>query len=421
MSTPDQRLDLAVTRGIITAQQRHDILALAAEGGPPPPIGRRSEVSGVTVAYFAGAAAILFAFGWFLVDRWKVLGPGGVLVVALVYASLFLLVARWLGREGFATARGLMVLAAVGMTPIAAWSVLELAGVWTPKLGGEPWFPRSQRDWESLRWIPIELATALSALVALRTVRFGLLVLPLPIAAWAVCAQVVQVAFDAPVMTAMQGWLSFVVAAVLASAGYAIDRRTAWEAEDYAWPVYAVAVVAVLHGMSVTWPELDRGRHALLALAVVLAGAALALRRRVFLAAAALTFVVYMGWLGFSVFRKALGFPIALATVGVVIILAAVWVQRRFPGLGARATRRVGEVPRLPGGWMLPAGAIVVSLALFASGPSWARERARDRAIRDRALMLRRANERRAAERAKADSVKMGRTGASAPRVGEPR
>ncbi|HEY0996013.1 MAG TPA: hypothetical protein VGD77_08480 [Gemmatimonadaceae bacterium] len=422
MSTPDSRLDLAVARGIITAEQREGILALETEGRPSADV-LRGEVTGVTIAYYAGAAAILFAFGWFLADRWKVLGPGGVLAVAVAYAALFLVVARWLEREGFPVARGLMVLAAVGMTPIAAWAVLELAGVWTPKLGSEPWFPGWRRDWESLRWIPIELATALSALVALRRVRFGLLVLPLPVVAWSVCAQLVQVAFDPPVMGAMQGWMAFVVAATLATAGYALDRRTAGETEDYAWPVYAVAVAAVMFGMMVTWPELHHGRHALLALGVVLAGAALTLRRRVFLVGAALAFAVYVGWLGFSVFRRALGFPIALATVGLVIILAAVWVQRRFPGLGARATRRVGDPPRLPGGWTLPAGAIAVSLALFAVAPGWARERARDREIRERVLMLRRANERRLAERAKADSVKRGipAAGASRGRGGPPK
>lgn len=407
MSTPASQLDLAVARGIITPAQRDAILALRAEPAHPAETGR-GEVTGVTIAYAAGAAAILFAFGWFLADRWKVLGPGGVLAVAVAYAALFLVVARWLGREGFPAARGLMVLVAVGMTPIAAWALLELAGVWTPRLGSEPWFPGWQRDWESLRWIPIELATALTALLALRRVRFGLLVLPLPIVAWSVCAQLVQVWFDAPVMSAMQGWLAFVVAAALVSAGYAIDRRTASERQDYAWPVYAVAVAAVLYGMMGTWNQLHHGKHALLALGVALAGAALALRRRVFLVAAAFALMVYVGWLGFSVFRKALGFPIALATVGLVIILAAVWVQRRFPGLGARATRRVGEPPSLPGGWWLPAGAVVVSLALFLAAPEWARERARDREIRDRVLLLHRANERRLAERAKADSVRRG-------------
>src|SRR5690606_37568917 len=81
-----------------------------------------------TIAYVLGAITVLIAMAWFVADRWTWLGAGGVLGVAVLYAALFLVVARALRREGFATASGLAVLFAVAMAPLATVAVLELTG-----------------------------------------------------------------------------------------------------------------------------------------------------------------------------------------------------------------------------------------------------------------------------------------------------
>src|SRR5215217_6844818 len=73
-AVPAQALRAAVARGVITEAQHAAVLALA---GMAPPAEQRGEAprgfNWVTVAYAAGAAAVLFAFGWFLVDRWSAL------------------------------------------------------------------------------------------------------------------------------------------------------------------------------------------------------------------------------------------------------------------------------------------------------------------------------------------------------------
>src|SRR4051812_32931248 len=105
------RLDLGVERGIITAAQREALRALDDDDSR---LEVRRGLNAVTVAYWAGAIAVLTAFGWFLASRWQVLGPAGVLVVALVYAALFAFTARWLGREGFRGAAAIATLLVVG-------------------------------------------------------------------------------------------------------------------------------------------------------------------------------------------------------------------------------------------------------------------------------------------------------------------
>ena len=77
MAVSRASLDQAVAGGIITADQRDRLIALAEA----PAAGAGTErAPAIMVAYATGALAVLFAFGWFLIERWQRLGPGGVLV-----------------------------------------------------------------------------------------------------------------------------------------------------------------------------------------------------------------------------------------------------------------------------------------------------------------------------------------------------
>jgi hypothetical protein len=175
------RIDLGVERGIITAEQRDALRAIDLGDARDGAKEARRGLNAVTVAYWAGAIAVLTAFGWFLASRWQVLGPAGVLVVALVYAALFAGTARWLDREGFRTAAAIATLLVVGMTPIVTWSLLSLTGLWDLYPAGRRplYFEPFDPVWSQLRWLPIDLTTILAALVALRRVRFGVLALPI--------------------------------------------------------------------------------------------------------------------------------------------------------------------------------------------------------------------------------------------------
>src|SRR5688500_12460714 len=121
-SEPDDLITLtaaALERGIIDATQRDRLHALAAELSsddralPHAPVAAspeaRESFSVITVAYALGVLLVLFALGWFLVDRWSKLGPAGVLMVAGGYAGAFALAGTTLRRRGFLTAGGLTI------------------------------------------------------------------------------------------------------------------------------------------------------------------------------------------------------------------------------------------------------------------------------------------------------------------------
>src|SRR5688572_1923229 len=122
--------DAALERGIIDASQRDRLHTLARElatPAPPEPAARteaRGNFNVITVAYTVGALLVLFALGWFLVDRWDRLGPAGVLAVGALYAVAFAAAGVALRSRGFPIAGGLAVVLAVMMTPVWGWAVL---------------------------------------------------------------------------------------------------------------------------------------------------------------------------------------------------------------------------------------------------------------------------------------------------------
>ena len=369
---PVRVLRRAAAEGIITTAQLDALLTFVAKDDATAETSReaRRGLNAVTVAYWGGALAVLFALGWFLVDRWRGLGAGGVLAVSVGYAIVFALVAWKLARSGFERAAAFSTLLVVGMVPVMTWAVMALAGVWpdvprvySPQLPSGGYSPR-----ELTRWIPIDVATLVASLIALRFVRFDVLALPAAIS-WAYLPfHVMPAITGVPISWELEGFTALAVGTSLLTVGYLVEQRQRGGSDgDYASWIYLVGLGAMVAAGTQIW---DKHRaitpHVVLAFAIASVAIALRLRRRSFLAAGAIGFVGYLGWLAFDVFRRTLGFPIVLAGFGLSIILLAVWLQRRFPALTSRmGSDRLAGRRSLPGGVVPFAASFVVALVLL--------------------------------------------------------
>ncbi|HTI62437.1 MAG TPA: hypothetical protein VL524_02940 [Gemmatimonadaceae bacterium] len=381
-------LERGVARGIISPEQRAALLAMDADELPMA-IEAHRGFNAVTVAYWSGGIAVLAAFAWYLINRWDALGPAGVLGVSLAYALLLVAMARVFWTNGFRHAAAVSTVLAVGMTPIATWSLLAITGWWHqfPELTrGAP--SVGEFDWQNVRWLPIDLATILTALIALRQVRFGVLALPIAVALAGVAAHGVSLILDLEIANELGPRLAMAPAVALLSIGYALDRRVS-DGEDYAMWFYAAGLVwTAISIVGFLGKSTAIAAHAMLFLSFLFAVAALRLRRKLFLVAATIGFLGYLAYLTFDVFKKTLGYPILLATSGLVIILLAVWFQRRFPDLQERL-RAPG--PRIiPGAPLALAGAALIALTMILTAMPDAHERIAERYQREavqRALM----------------------------------
>lgn len=374
-------LDEAVARGIIGAAQRDALLALADAGVPRlQPLEAARGFNGVTVAYAVGAVAVLFAFGWFLFERWSTLGAGGVLAVSLAYAAIFAVAAYALGRQGFHIAAAVATLLVVGMTPVVTWATLALTGVWYERPPSSPVVALPGRTAaESLRWLPIEVATIVAASIALWRVRFGLLALPIAIAAVFAALHLVPLFVEPALAFRVEPWMSLFAGCVLVLCAYALDQRQRRN-EDYAQWLFLVGLAAMFFGIPEAWAHYRRiVPHLVALLSVGAIVVSLYLRRRIFLVFGAVGALAYLSYLAFDVFRRTLGFSIVLAGFGLVVILLTVWLQRRYPALARRVAAEQGsDRPSLPGGYLIFAAAAGLAFVLLLTSPPRARRFQRD-------------------------------------------
>lgn len=425
----DRELRAAVDRGIITAEQAEALAALAAgapvaAGSPatpetlPAPV-ERGTVSGVAVAYAIGAALVLFGFGWFLVDRWERLGPTGVLLVAVAYATILAVVGVRLRGEGYRTAGGVATTLAVCMAPIGAWSLARLAGLWPDIL------PPCGRGALALagcngRWILIELATIGVALATLRIVRFRLLAAPIAVASAFLALHVVESLLGIGTRGRAGAWALWIASSLMLGVAYATDRRQRGD-EDFAASLYLAALVVNVAALVGLWSAYPALRHVQPVLALFAIAASLQLRRKVFLVFGALGVFWYLGWLAFDVFRKVLAFPFLLATFGIAVIVLTVWMQRTYPRLleSARAHAGAGR-PRLAAGYIGLLAPALIGLAMLPGAVAADRETDLQNRLRARRWMMhakaeRRAEERRARERGEPPPPEVRGTGSGGP------
>lgn len=378
-------LSAGVEKGIITEAQRAALLALGEPGERPREAIR--GFNGVMIAYALGALVVLFAFGWFLIDRWRTLGPPGIFGITCAYAAVFLVVAHVTRREGFPVAQGVAVLLAIGMVPLAAWALVQWTGVWTPDV--QRVCSMREHPFAMCQGEPviIELSVVAASLLALRRVPFPLLTLPIAVVSITLPERFIREMSGGWYNGAAMGWRWVIVASLVATAAYVIDRRR--RDADYAewfWIAASVAAFVGTTGILGNDPSL---RHFLAPVSLVMVVASVYLRRRALLALGVLGVFGYLGWLANDVFKLTLAFPLLLAVLGVSIIIITVWVQRRFPDLVRRVGGDPSRPPAIPGGVFSLLAPALLGLLLMPDAQRGDRERQADARSRARVSRVR--------------------------------
>lgn len=337
-------VDEAVARGLITAGQASALRDIALETRDDGALEVARGFNWVTVAYGVGALLVVFACAWFLAERWLALGAGGVLAVVVAYAIVAGVGARWLDRTGFPEAAGIAALIAVSLTPVAVWSLESLSGWWPAETWGQPYYP-AYRAAEASRLLVAELATVLAGLLVLRTRRYTAVMFAIGAALLGVVIHgriATGVAF-APVM---DRWSLLTGALLLCATADAVDRRSDRTANDLAFPLWMVGLVAVSAAVLSFWPTAGALHHLVPLWAALAIALALAMHRRTHLVFGILWLFLYLFWLAADVFRSTSYFPLVLAALGGLLLAVTVLMQRYFPAL----SRRLGAGERRRGG-----------------------------------------------------------------------
>ncbi len=369
-------LEQGVARGIITAEQSTALLALVSPDESAARTSREAPraFNGITIAYGLGALVVLFAFAWFMVDRWRVLGDSGVFGLSVAYGAVFLLVAHVLHREGFSTARGVALLLAVGMAPLAIRALLRWTGIWTPEI--ELMCNMREHPFGACQGEPlaIEFAAVGAALVALRTMAFSPFMIPIAVVCVTLPERLIREMGPWPDTNGVvMGWRWVIVASVLGTVSYLVEQRR--RDEDYAFWLWIATACATLFGGIVVF-QLDAALRPWLGpVAILVIMASVYLRRRAVLITGLVGVLGFLSWLANDVFKVTTAFPLVLALLGVAIIIVTVWLQKRFPDVIRRMGGDPSKPPRLPGGVFALIAPAILGFMLMQDATSIDRDR----------------------------------------------
>ena len=267
------------------------------------------------VAYYTGALIVISAMTWFMTLGWDAFGGVGLFAIAVTYALGFLAIGRtlWL-RPAYRVPGGLLVTAAVCMTPLAIYGLERATGLW---LQGDPGSYRGLYEWVKGSWLLIELGTIIAALVALWFVRFPFLTAPLAFAGWYMSMDLAPLLFgQSDFGWDERLWVSLVFGLVMLAVAFLVDRRTE---EDFAFWGYLFGLLAFWGGLSLMDGGGELARFVYCLINVGLMVVSVLLDRRVFLVFGALGVFGYLGHLAYVVFADSLLFPVALTALGLFV------------------------------------------------------------------------------------------------------
>jgi hypothetical protein len=319
-------LERAAQDGILTGEQAEALWAHLVEragGSESAADGPRARFDFAHVAYYFGALIVIAAMGWFMTLGWESFGGGGILAIACGYAFGFVWVGRALWRkEHLRVPGGLLIVMAVGMTPLATYGLERLLHWWP---ADDPGSYRGFHEWVKGGWFAMEVATVLAGAIAIHFFRFSFLAAPIAFTFWYMSMDLAPLLFHGAPSSSDRSWVSVAVGAMMLLAAFLIDRRTR---QDFAFWLYLFGLAAFWGGLSSMESTSEARALVYLLVNVGLVLVSVALDRRVFLVFGSLGVTGYLGHLAYNVFRDSMIFPFALSAVGLLIIALGVHARR---------------------------------------------------------------------------------------------
>ena len=233
-------LDSAVDAGIISSETRNALAAFFEAKQENSP-----SFSMANVLYYLGGLIVIGAMTFYATTAWEDLGGLGHLLVAVCYGLAFLLTGNWLWHgKGQRIPGGILVTAAVCMTPMAVYGLQELSGLW---MWDEPGMYRDFYRWIKGGWFFMEIGTVAVGLLALHRFRFPFITLPIAFSLWFLSMDMSAILYGPDFSWDQREIVSLWFGLCLLVASYLADRRTR---EDFAFWGYLFGMFAFWGGLT---------------------------------------------------------------------------------------------------------------------------------------------------------------------------
>jgi len=333
-----ETLSQAVSKGIISYEQYNKIIALDSEAEPAGGEKKRG-LNYITAFYYFGALIIIFAFTYFLVSQWNQLSTGLILSIALAFqVACFGLGTYLRNKLNYKVSGGLLVTAAVAITPLTIYSLEKMSGIW-PAANAISSSGGYEQYWSLIKpcWVYIEFITLLVAAATLYWVRFSFLAVVIGHTAWFLSMDFAELMAGVQNYSSasweIRKWVSITIGAIMIIIGRLLNRKTE---ENYSLWLFIYGALIVTGAAAFTWLNNELNALLYLALHIIFVVMSIRWQRSSLMVFGALGIYIYLGHLAWNIFKGSPFFPIALAVIGLLMILGTVSFQRnkeKFTGI----------------------------------------------------------------------------------------
>lgn len=331
-------LEHAVDQGLLSAEQASALWAFWEQSTAPGV----ASFKAAHILYYLGGLIAIGAMTLFMNLGWERFGGTGLMAISLVYAVLAIaLTVHFRRHVGLSVPTGIAATLAVAMVPLFVYGLQTWLGFWPMDDQG------AYRDYHRIvdwRWVMMELATLLAAVLALWRLRLPFLVMPVALTLWYLSMDLVAFGLGG---SAMALWsneglrVSLAFGLVITLLALWVDLFTAPE-QDFAFWLYLFGVLAFWGAFSALDASSESGKLLYALVNVLMIGMGAVLVRRVFVVLGGLGLSAYLAHLSYTVFEDSLLFPLALTAIGLAIMVSGVYWQRHEHSI-ARGLR--GQLP----------------------------------------------------------------------------
>ena len=334
-------LRLATRQGVLLPGQDQRLWAFLAEQQSAKQGSLQPTFRPAHILYYLGGMVAIGAMTLFMNLAWEQLGGTALFGIALAYAFAASLGVEWLLKKRLPLPAGIVAALAVAMVPLAAYGLQQALGWWASTDGSDGGVPAAYRDYFTRidwRWVLMEAAALVAALLALWRWRLPFTVMPLAVTLWFLSMDLVPMLLggDRAAFFSDEGRrITMVWGLAMLAVALWVDIRSR-RGPDFAFWLYLFGTLAFWGALTSMNSDSELGKLGYAGINLLMIGLGAALSRRVFAVFGGLGVAVYLGHLAHTVFRDSLMFPLALAAIGLGVMAAGVWWQRHEAVLGDR-------------------------------------------------------------------------------------
>jgi hypothetical protein len=334
--TEKQVQDAARAAGL-TADQSLVLLAAlqrAATDNPSAAVTAGLRFDLTHLLWYGGALIVLGSMGLFSTLAFSQMGGAALTLTAIVYAAVFTAIGHHIWhRRKLTTPGGLLIAVAVGMVPLAVYGIQDMAGVWDT--AGQHTAYRDYYIWIKASWVPMEIATIVTGVLAFVFYRFSFILaivgsalwfLSMDLAPWIVGAD--DLSFE------LRRKVSFCFGIAVLLVAWAVDVTRDRDVDSAFW-LHVAGVAAFWGGLTFAPSSSEIGKALYCAVNIGLVLLSVYLRRRIYAVFGVIGIAVYLGHLAEKVFKDSLLFPFALSLVGVAVIALGLHLHSRRQAFSA--------------------------------------------------------------------------------------